>query len=153
MRLPIKILIPIVAIVLISSMSFASTFVVTSNTVNGEGAFYTVDSGIFTVGSSTPMYQVAAAADSASGTVTWASAGTMYVNAVTAGDWVYSGTLTVSSPAATTYTLTVEISQGGAAYTSYTIGITTTTSSTGTMTFVIDLGTTITAPVSVVVSA
>ena len=66
MRIPIKILIPIIAIVLISTASFATSLAVTTNTVNGEGAFYTIDSGIFTVGASSPMYQVAAASQTAS---------------------------------------------------------------------------------------
>jgi len=147
-------LVPIIAIVAMGFVtSYAATLQVTQSSVNGASGNYFVSNNVFTFANAAPQYQVAASSPSASSSpVTWASGGSIYVNAVTAGHWTYVFTTTIATATAGTYTVTITINQAGTA-TTYSIGITITGTSSGAMTLYIDLGTSINTPIATEVTA
>lgn len=136
--------------------SYATTISVTNVSNNGIGGNYFVDNNVFTFSSASPQYQVAPSSQSqTSQPVTWSGGGTIYMNAVTAGDWVYVFTVTVATASAGTYTVTVQITENGspASGSPFSRSITITGASSGSMTMEVDLGTSINANVATVVSA
>jgi hypothetical protein len=149
-RLRLRYLLPLLAIVAFSVVSYAATVSVQSlptyQSVNG--VYYNV------VGAFTPTsngFYVSSAIGTASAqpcpNTLWAATPGICQTALTAGHWYYSITLalTSSATASTTYTLTVQWTQNGGALT--TLGsMTLTTPATITtgngITFLMDLGAT-----------
>jgi hypothetical protein len=154
-RLPLKILLPLLAISIFSIASYAASVSVTqSNNQAVNGVYYNVAGG-FTAASN--GFQVVQATGSASTLpCTWSSGGTCQT-ALTAGDWEYSVTLTINAGAATshTYTLMVQWNTGSGYSTLGTLTVTTPSSITAgqTMTFLIDTtGTTFSAPAGIIIT-
>jgi hypothetical protein len=154
-RLPMKILLPLLAISIFSLASFAASVTVTSSTYQADaGVYYNVVGG-FTAASN--GFSVVQATSAASGQpCTWANGGTCQ-NAQTAGDWYYSVTLTLNAAASpsTTYTLTVSWNTGAGYSSLGSRTVTTLASITAgqTMTFLLDTaGTTFNAPAGITIT-
>lgn len=157
-RLPLKIIVPILAISIFAVGSFAtSVSISSSNLAAQQGVSYNVG-GDFTAASN--GFQVVRADSSAtSPPCSWSNGGSC-TSALTAGDWQYSVTLalTASAQASHTYTLNVKWDTGsGYANLGSTGTLTFTTSSTitpgETMTFSIDTtNTSFTAPNAITIT-
>jgi hypothetical protein len=155
LRLPLKILLPLLAISIFSIASYATSVSVTQSTNQAvNGVYYNVAGG-FTAASN--GFQVVQSSGSASTLpCTWSNGGTCQT-ALTAGDWMYSVTLTINSGAAAshTYTYTAQWNTGSGYSTLGTLTVTTPSSITAgqTMTFLIDLGSTsFTAPAGIIIT-
>lgn len=155
MSLPLKILLPLLAISIFSVASFAASVSVTqSNNQAVNGVYYNVAGG-FTAASN--GFQVVQATGSASTQpCTWSSGGTCQT-ALTAGDWEYSVTLTINSGAATshTYTMSVQWNTGTGYVSLGSLTVATPSSITAgqTMTFLIDTGgSSFSAPAGIVIT-
>lgn len=154
-RLPLKILVPILAISIFSVASYAASVSVSTTTYAGqEGVSYNVGTA-FTAASN--GFQVVQSTTSATTLpATWSNGATVNT-ALTAGDWYYSLTLTIASSAQTshTYTLTVQWNTGSGYTTLGTLTFTTlsTITASQTMTFQIDTaGTSFNAPAAITVT-
>jgi len=111
-RMPLKVLLPILAISLFAVGSFATSVGVTTQSYAGQaGVSYNVTGG-FTA-QSNGFQVVVSTASATTPPCTWTSGGTCN-GALTAGDWYYQVTLTIaaSAQASHTYTLTVQWNTG-----------------------------------------
>lgn len=153
--LPLKILLPILAITILSVVSFAATVSVTQTTYQTEsGVYYNVVGGFTAASNGFGVIQ--AGGSPSTQPATWSNGGTVQT-ALTAGHWQYNITLTLNAPASpsTTYTLTVNWNTGSG-YTQLgqltftTLG---TITPTQTMYFIIDTGvTSFSAPAGISIS-
>ncbi|MDG7001493.1 MAG: hypothetical protein JRN15_20545, partial [Nitrososphaerota archaeon] len=103
-KLPLKIILPLLAISLFSVASFATTVGVSPATYQAEnGVLYNITGGFSA--SSNGFTAVQTTATASTQPCTWTSGGTCET-AVTAGDWEYSLTATINAgaTASTTYT-------------------------------------------------
>jgi hypothetical protein len=156
LNLPLKFLIPLLAIVILSVTSYAANVSVTNTTVQTEnGVLFNVNGGF--TGSSNGFIVTQSAASATSLPATWANGGTV-TTATTAGNWQYSVTVTLNSGASTstTYTVTVQWNTGSG-YITMGTALTFTTLSTitagQTMTFVFSTGvTSFNAPVGLLIT-
>lgn len=154
-RLPLKILLPLIAISLFSVASFASTVGVSTATIQGQGGVLYNVTGGFTVTSNGFSVQQAAGTASTQ-PCAWTSSGTCQT-ALVQGDWVYSMTVTISASATTshTYTATVDWNTGGSTTVLGSLTLTTPATITAgqTMTFLFDSGvTTFNAPAAITIT-
>jgi len=141
-KLPMKILLPILAISMISVASFAATVSVTQTTLQAQtGVYYDVTEGFTAVSNGFTVVQGTGAASAQP--YTWSDGGTCRT-ALTAGNWMYSVTLTITANAAASHLYTYTVSwDTGSGYS--TLGqMTFTTPGTivpsETVIFLIDLG-------------
>lgn len=140
--LPLKILIPILVISLISIGGYAASVNVTTSTYQAQqGVYYDVTGGFTAVSNGFLVVQASGAATTIP--MTWTNEGTCQT-ALTAGHWYYSVTLTIAAAAtpSTTYTYTATWNQGAGYVTLGTLTFTTLGTITvgQTMTFMIDTG-------------
>ena len=156
LRLPLKLLIPLMAIALFAVYSFAANVATTSTTIQTEnGVLFNVNGGFTAASNGFSVVQNTGTATTLP--ATWANGGTVQT-ALTAGHWYYSLTLTLtgSASASTTYTVTVTWNTG-AGYSTLGSALTVTTLATittgQTMTFLIDTGvTTFNAPAALTIT-
>jgi hypothetical protein len=150
--LSLKILLPILAISLISIGGYAASVNVTQTTYQTQQGVYFNVVGGFTAASN--GFLVVQSSGSASAQpFTWSNGG-ICQTAQTAGHWYYSVTLTLTAAASpsTTYTYTVSWNSGSGYTTLGTLTFTTlgTITAGQTVTFLIDTGvTTFSAPVGI----
>jgi hypothetical protein len=155
MKLPLKLLVPLLIIALFAAYSFATSVNVTTSTVQSEnGVLFNVSGGFTAVSNGFSVVQSTAVASAQP--ATWTPSGTVQT-ALTAGHWYYSVTLTLaaSATASTTYTVTVTWNTGTGYTTLGTLQVTTlaTITAAQTMTFYIDTGlTTFNAPTALTVT-
>ncbi|MDA4124008.1 MAG: hypothetical protein OK438_00965 [Thaumarchaeota archaeon] len=149
-------LLPLLAIVVFSGVSYAASVNVTTNTYQGvNGVYYNVVGGFTAASNGFSVVQATGAASTLP--CTWANGGTCQT-ALTAGHWYYSVTLTLNAAASpsTTYTLTVTWNTGaGYSTLGFALTVTTLASITAgqTMTFLLDTaGASFTAPAGIVVT-
>jgi hypothetical protein len=154
-KLPLKILLPIMAISIFAVGSFATSVGVSSQSYAGQaGVQYTVTGGFSAASNGFQVVQATTAATTLP--ATWSNGATVNT-ALTAGDWYYQVTLTIAASATPshTYTLTVQWNTG-TGYTSLgSMTFTTASSITAaqTMVFQMDVGaTSFNAPASVTVT-
>lgn len=153
--LPLKILLPLLAISLFSVGSFATTVGISQATYQAQnGVSYNVTGGFSAASNGFTVVQSAATASAQP--CTWSSGGTCQT-ALTAGDWEYSLTITINAGAATSHTYTVTVSWNtGSGYTNMgTLTVTTPATITAgqTMDFNIDTAaTTFNAPAAVTIT-
>ena len=154
-KLPLKVLLPILAISLFAVGSFATSVGVTTQAYAGQAGVNYVVSGGFTAASN-GFQVVQSTAVASTQPATWANGGTVNT-ALTAGDWYYQVTLTIAAAAQTSHTYTVTVSWNtGSGY--VTLGsLTLTTPATitpgQTMIFQMDIGaTTFNAPAGITVT-
>jgi alpha-D-ribose 1-methylphosphonate 5-phosphate C-P lyase len=154
--MPLKLLIPILAISILAVVSFAANVTITTTDSQAvQGVIYNVNGG-FTA--ATNGFQVTySAATATSLPATWSNGGTV-TTATVVGDWQYSLTLTITSSASasTTYTVTVQWNTGSG-YATMGTALTVTTPSTitpdQTMTFVLSTGVSnFAAPVGIMIT-
>jgi hypothetical protein len=154
--LPLKLLIPILAISMLAVVSFAASVTINTTTSQAvQGVIYNVVGG-FTA--ATNGFQVTySAATATTLPATWSPGGTVTTATVT-GNWQYSLTLTITAlaTASTTYTVTVTWNTGSG-YTTMATPLTVTTPSGitpgQTMTFVLNTGvSTFNAPVGIMIT-
>ncbi len=155
-RLSMKMVLPLMAIAIFSTYSFAASVSITPSTYQGiQGVSYNVTGGLTAASNGFQVVQ-------ATGTATtlpasWTNAGTVQT-ALTAGHWVYSVTVTLNTVpgATTTYTVSVTWNTGSgysALGSSLTVSVPTTATAGQTMTFLLDSGlTTFTAPAGIVIT-
>lgn len=150
--LSLKILLPILAISLISIGGYAASVNVTQTTYQTQsGVYYNVVGGFTAASNGFNVVQSSGAASTQP--FTWANGDTGQT-ALTAGHWQYSVTLTITAAASpsTTYTYTVTWNQGSGYSTLGSMTFTTPATITvgQTVTFLIDTsGTSFTAPVGI----
>jgi len=142
LKLPLKLLIPLLAIALFSVYSFAANVTVTSSTYQSDsGVLFNVVGGFTAASNGFSVVQSTGAASTQP--ATWAT-GTTCQTALTAGHWYYSLTLTLAAAAtpSTTYTITVSWNTGSGYTTLGTLQVTTlaTINAGQTMNFYIDTG-------------
>ena len=142
--LPLKILLPLLAISLFSVGSFATTVGVTPATYQAQnGVIYNIAGGFTAASNGFQVVQATTAASTQP--CTWSSGGTC-TTALTSGDWYYSLTITINAAATAshTYTATVTWNTGSGYTTMGTLTVTSPATITAgqTMTFNIDCGTT-----------
>lgn len=151
-KLAWKILLPILAISLISIGGYAASVNVTQTTYQTQsGVYYNVVGGFTAVSNGFNVVQSSGSATSTP--YTWVDGGTCQT-ALTAGHLLYSVTMTIEAAASpsTTYTYTVTWNQGSGYSTLGSMTFTTPATITAgqTVTFLIDTGvTTINAPVGI----
>jgi len=155
-NLPLRLIVPILAIAIFSVYSFAATVSVTPTTVQSQnGVLFNVVGG-FTVASN-GFSVVQSAGTASTQPATWSNSGTVQT-ALTAGHWYYALTLTITASASvsTTYTVTVTWNTGsgystlGSALTFTTLG---TITPSQTMNFYIDTGlTSFNAPTAITIT-
>jgi hypothetical protein len=151
-KLSWKILLPLLAISLISIGGYAATISVTQTTYQSQsGVYYDVVGGFTAVSNGFNVVQSSGVASSQP--FTWSNGGTCQTT-LTAGHWQYSVTLTIAAAASpsTTYTYTVNWNQGSGYSTLGSMTFTTpgTITPGETVTFLIDTsGTSFTAPVGI----
>ena len=143
-KLPLKLLVPLLVIALFAAYSFATNVAVSTSTVQAEnGVLFNVNGG-FTAASN-GFSTVLSAGTASAQPATWASGG-LVQTALTAGHWYYSLTLTINTSASisTTYTVTVSWNTGSGYSTLGSLQVTTPATITAgqTMTFYLDTGTT-----------
>ena len=144
LRLPLKLLVPLLAIALFAVYSFAANVAVTTSTIQSEnGVLFNVIGGFTAASNGFTVVQSAGSASTQP--ATWAPSGTVQT-ALVAGHWYYSLTLTLTAAAtaSTTYTVTVTWNTGSGYTTLGTLQVTTlaTITATQTMNFYIDTGVT-----------
>ena len=155
LKLPLKILLPLLAISIFSVASFATNVGIATATVQGQGGVLYNVTGGFTVASNGFSVQQAAGTASTQ-PCTWASGGTCQT-ALTAGHWVYTITVTItaSATASQTYAATITWNTGGSTTTMGSLTLTTPATITPgqTMTFVYDTGaSTFNAPAAITIT-
>lgn len=155
-RLPLKVLIPVLAISLIAIGSFAASVIVTTTTYSGEAGVSYIVIGCFTAASN--GFQVVRSSTAATSLpATWTNGGTCNT-ALTAGDWYYQVTLTIAANATASHTYTVTVQWNtGSGYATLGSSLTFTTPATitagWTMSFQMDTSTTsFNAPVAITVT-
>jgi len=155
-RFPLKMLLPILAISLVSVGSYASSVTVSPTTYQDEKGIYFNVIGGFTA-LSNGFWVVQADSSATSLPALWSNAGTVQTS-MTAGQWYYSFTLTLNAAAThgTTYTVTASWDTGsgyntlGSPLTVTTLG---TITAGQTMTFLIDTGvTSFSAPTGITIT-
>ena len=150
--LSLKILLPILAISLISIGGYAASVNVTQTTYQTQqGVYFNVVGGFTAANNGFSVVQSSGAASAQP--FTWANGGTCQTTQ-TAGHWVYSVTLTITAAASpsTTYTYTVNWNTGSGYTTLGSLTFTTlgTITAGQTVTFLIDTGvTSFNAPVGI----
>jgi hypothetical protein len=145
----------VLSLILVGSVgAYAASVTINTSTNAGVQGEYVVDNGYFSA--SAISYNVVDAAQTATtAPMTWANAGTGYVDALVAGDWMLSWTITLNAGATVSHTYTITATTTSAAdvtTTLYTFTFTTLASITAgqTMTITWDTGaTTWTAPAAV----
>ena len=156
-RIRLFYLIIFLGIIMVSVGAFAAN--VTINTTNNAGyqGNYLIDNGYFSAGQIS--YNVVQSAQAATAQpMTWANAGTAYVNALVAGNWEVVWVITLNAGATVSHTYTITATSTAAAGTTtamYTFQFTTLASITAgqTMTIMWDSGaTTWTAPAAIQVT-
>jgi hypothetical protein len=154
-RLRLRYLLPLLAIIVFSVVSYAASVTVTTNTYQSvNGVYYNVIGGITAVSNGFLVVQAGAATNSP---CAWSATGATCNTALTAGDWYYSVTLTQAAGLTTgSHTLTVQWNTGSG-YGNMgtgTLTITIATVNSGyTMTCLIDTGSgTFTAPTGIVIT-
>ena len=141
-KLPLKVLVPILAISLFAIGSFATSVGVTTQQYAGQaGVDYVVTGGFSAASNGFQVVQSAATASSQP--ATWSNGATVN-SALTAGDWYYQVTLTIaaSAQASHTYTVTVQWNTGSGYTTLGSLTFTTPATITAgqTMIFQMDVG-------------
>jgi hypothetical protein len=153
--LPLKIFVPILAIALLSLVSFAASVnISTSSSEAVQGVSYNVAGG-FTAASNN-FVVTHSAATASSQPATWSNGATV-TTATVAGNWQYSVTITIkaSAAASTTYTVSVQWNTGSGYNTMGSLTFTTpaTIIADQTMIFVINTGvSTFNAPLGIVIT-
>jgi hypothetical protein len=150
--LPLKILLPILAISIISIGGYAASVSVTTTTLQTDNGVYFNVIGGFTAASN-GFLVVPSSASASTQPYTWSNGGTCQT-ALTAGHWYYSVTLTLAAAASptTTYTYLVKWDTGSGYSTLGSLTFTTlgTITPGQTVIFLIDTGvTTFNAPVGI----
>ena len=154
-KLPLKVLVPILAISLFAVGSFATSVGVTTQSYAGQAGVNYVVTGAFSAASN--GFQVVQSTATASAQpCTWSNGGTCNT-ALTAGDWYYQVTLTIAATATPnhTYTVTVQWNTGTGYATLGSLTLTTpaTISAGQTMIFQMDTaGTTFNAPAGMTIT-
>lgn len=106
--LPLKLLLPILAVSLISIGSFAANVSVTQTTYQAQsGVYYNIAGGFTAVSNGFTVVQSSGAASAQP--YTWSNGGTCQT-ALTAGNWMYSVTLTITANAVASQTYTYTVS-------------------------------------------
>jgi len=154
---PLKVLVPILMISVLSLVSYAASVTVTTvNTQSVSGVLYNVAGGFTAANNGFGLTSVAATATTLP--AAWTNAGTITM-ATVAGNWQYSITVTINAgaTASTTYSVSVQWSTGGSAYNALGTQLTFTTPASitpgQTMTFIFDSGETdFTAPAGLVIT-
>jgi hypothetical protein len=154
-KMPLKVLVPILAISLFAVGSFATSVGVTTQSYAGQaGVNYVVTGGFSAASNGFQVVQATAVASAQP--ATWTNGGVVNT-ALTAGDWYYQITLTIAASASVSHTYTVTVQWNtGSGYT--TLGsLTFTTPATitpgQTMVFQIDTaGTSFNAPAGITVT-
>jgi hypothetical protein len=149
-RLRKKYLLPLLAIVAFSMVSYAANVTVTTNSYQSvSGVYYNVSGG-FTAASN--GFTVVQASGAATGSCAWAT-GTSCQTALTAGHWYYSVTITAAA-GATLPTVAVSWNTGSGYAALGSIAVASGTITTGnTMTFLFDTGVaTFTAPTGITIT-
>ena len=155
LRLPLKILVPLIAISLFSVASFAANVGVSTATIQGQGGVLYNVTGGFTVSSN--GFSVQQSTGSASTQpCTWSTGGTCQT-ALVQGHWIYSITVNISSSATVNHTYTASITWNTGGSTTTLGSLTLTTPATITagqiMTFLYDSGvTTFSAPAAITIT-
>ncbi|HUI86175.1 MAG TPA: hypothetical protein VLY21_03365 [Nitrososphaerales archaeon] len=143
-KLPMKVLLPILAVSLFAVGSFATSVGVTTQSYAGQGGVNYVVTGAFSPASN-GFQVVQSTATASTQPCTWSNGATC-ATALTAGDWYYQVTLTIaaSALASHTYTVTVQWNTGAGYLTLGTLTFTTpaTISAGQTMIFQMDTATT-----------
>ena len=153
--LPLKILVPILAISLFSLVSFAASVSVTPSTSQAvQGVSYNVAGGFTAASNGFLVTQSTTAASTQP--ATWSNGGTV-TTATVAGNWQYAVTVTINAgaTASTTYTVTVQWNTGSGYSNMGSLTFTTPASIVAdqTMTFVVNTGvTTFNAPAGIVIT-
>ena len=143
LKLPLKLLIPLLIIALFAVYSFAAWVSVTTTTIASEsGVFFNVVGSFSAASNGFLVVQSSAVASTLP--VTWSNGGTVQT-ALTAGNWYYSFTLTINANATVSHTYTVTVSWNtGSGYAGLGTSLTFTTLGTitqgQTMTFLFDTG-------------
>jgi len=154
-RMPLKVLIPVLAISLFAIGSFAASVGVTTTSYSGEAGVNFTVVGCFTAASN--GFQVVQSSQAASGSVTWSN-GTTCHTALIAGDWYYQVKLTIAANATVSHLYTVTVQWNtGSGYATLGSSLTFTTPSTITagqiMFFQMDTGvTSFNAPAAITVT-
>lgn len=154
-KLPIKLLVPLLAIAIFSVYSFAANVSVTTSTIQSEsGVLFNVVGGFTAASNGFTVVQSAGTATTLP--ATWANGGSCQT-ALTAGNWYYSLTLTLTASAQISHTYTVTVSWNtGSGYTTLgTLTFTTLSTITAgqTMNFYIDTAlTTFSAPAAITIT-
>jgi hypothetical protein len=146
-----KYLLPLLAIVVFSVVSYAANVAVTTNNYQSvSGVYYNV-SGSFTAVSN--GFSVVQATGAATGSCAWAT-GTSCQTALTAGHWYYSVTITAGASGYTLPTVSVSWNTGTGYASLGSIAVASGTISAGnTMTFLFDTGlTTFSAPAGITIT-
>ncbi len=149
-RLRLRYLLPLLAIVVFSVVSYAANVVVTTNNYqNVSGVYYNVSGG-FTAASN--GFSVVQTSGAATGSCAWAT-GTSCQTALTAGHWYYSVTITAAA-GATLPTVAVSWNTGSGYASLGSIAVASGTITTGnTMTFLFDTAVaTFTAPTGITIT-
>jgi hypothetical protein len=154
-KLPLKVLVPILAISLFAVGSFATSVGVTTQSYAGQAGVNYVVTGAFSPASN--GFQVVQSATAASAQpCTWANGGTCNT-ALVAGNWYYQITLTIAASATPshTYTVTVQWNTGSGYATLGTLTVTTGATITAGQTMVFQMDTALTtfnAPAGITVT-
>jgi hypothetical protein len=154
-KLPLKVLVPILAVSLFAVGSFATSVGVTTQSYAGQGGVNYVVTGAFSPASN--GFQVVQSTTTASTSpCTWSNGGTCNT-ALTAGDWYYQVTLTIAASATPThtYTLTVQWNTGTGYATLGTLTFTTPASISAGQTMIFQMDTALTtfnAPATITVT-
>jgi len=153
--LPLKVIIPILFIALVSIVSFAASVTVTPSSSQAvQGVAYDVAGGFSAASNGFLVTQSAASASTQP--MTWSNGGTC-TTATVAGNWQYSVTVTINAgaSASTTYTVSVQWNTGSGYSSMGSLMFTTlgTVTAGQMMTFVFNTGgSTFNAPAGIVVT-
>jgi hypothetical protein len=104
----------VLSLILVGSVgAYAASVTIVGSTNAGYQGEYVVDNGYFTA--SAISYNVVEAAQSASSSgLAWANTGTMYVNALVAGDWEVAWTITILTGATASHLYTITVTSTAA---------------------------------------
>ena len=154
--MPLKLLVPILIISVLSIVSFAASVSINSTTSQSvQGVVYNVTGGFSAASNGFVVTQSAATATTLP--AAWANGGNV-TTATVAGNWQYSANVTINAGAtpSTTYTVTIQWNTG-TGYNTMATALTFTTGATitagQTMTFVLNTGvTTFNAPAGIIIT-
>jgi len=152
---PLRIIIPILLVSVISAVSFAASATISSSSYQGvQGVQYNVVGGLSAANAGFVVTQSAATASPAN--APWSANGVL-TTATVVGNWQYQLTITTNTgcPTSTAYTATVQWNTGSGYTTMGTISFTTPSTFTNgaTMTFIFNTAvTTFNAPVAITVT-